>query len=54
LQEKTTEKIVLPDEVQKSMLKFFMKTSIPRLARQKREKALAEKEKQEQDDLTKN
>jgi len=31
-------KIVLPDELQKEILKFFMKTSIPRIAREKRER----------------
>jgi len=35
-------KIVLPENVQKRILKFFLKTSIPRLARQEREKALSE------------
>ena len=41
-------KIVLPEELQKEMMKFFMRTSIPRKARQKREqekiKALSDKE----------
>ena len=41
--ENSQEKIVLPEELQKSMLKFFMKTSIPRKARQEKEKkALSE------------
>ena len=31
-------KIVLSDELQDSILKFFMKTSIPRKAKQEREK----------------
>jgi len=36
-------KIVLPEKVQKRLLKFFLKTSIPRLARQQREnKTLSE------------
>ena len=30
-------KIVLPDGLQKEILNFFLKTSIPRIARQKRE-----------------
>ena len=30
-------KIVLPEELQKEILKFFMKTSMPRIAREKRE-----------------
>jgi len=47
--EKTSNKdkkmIVLPDELQEEMLKFFMKTSIPRIAKEKRKnKALSEKE----------
>jgi len=32
-----TNKIVLPDELQKEILKFFMKTSIPRITRKRRE-----------------
>ena len=41
-------KIILPEEIQKSILKFFMKTSIPRIARQERDKkALSEVEGQE-------
>ena len=36
-------KIILPEETQKSILRFFLKTSIPRIARQEREKkALSE------------
>jgi len=34
---KSGQKIVLPDKLQEEILKFFMKTSIPRIARQKRE-----------------
>ena len=33
------EKIVLPEELQKSILKFFLKTSIPRKIREDLEKA---------------
>ena len=40
--ENDKKKIVLPDELQKEMLKFFMKTSIPRITRKRRE---TEKEK---------
>ena len=41
-------KIVLPDKLQEDMLNFFMKTSIPRIAKEKRKnKALSEKEGQE-------
>jgi len=35
--ETKTNKIVLPDELQKEILKFFMKTSIPRIAREKKQ-----------------
>jgi len=31
-------KIVLPDELQKEMMRFFMKTSIPRIAKAVKEK----------------
>ena len=42
--ENEKEKIVLPEEIQKSILKFFLKTSIPRILRQeKNEKTLSEK-----------
>ncbi|MCL1873158.1 MAG: hypothetical protein FWF85_03465 [Clostridiales bacterium] len=42
------EKIVLPEELQKDILKFFLRTSIPRKAKQKQEdKTLSEKEGQE-------
>ena len=42
--ESTKKKIVLPEETQREILKFFLKTSIPRIARQEREKkALSEK-----------
>jgi len=42
--ENKQKEIVLSEELQKSMLKFFLKTSIPRKAREEREKALSEKE----------
>ena len=42
--EKDKKKIVLPEELQRSILKFFLKTSIPRLARQEElNKSLSEK-----------
>jgi len=34
--EEAIKKIILSDELQESILKFFMKTSIPRKARQER------------------
>jgi len=41
-------KIVLPEEVQKRILKFFLKTSIPRMVRQeKMNKSLSEEKGQE-------
>jgi len=41
-------KIVLPENLQKSILRFFLKTSISRKARQERmKKALSEKKGQE-------
>ena len=44
-------KIMLSDELQKEILKFFLKTSIPRIAKQKRnntkEKTLSQGEGQE-------
>ena len=41
---KENEKIILSLEIQKSIFRFFLKTSMPRLAKQAREKkALAEK-----------
>ena len=44
-------KIVLPEKLQKEILNFFLKTSIPRLAKEKREKrknkALSEEKGQE-------
>jgi len=41
--EEAKQKIILSDELQKSMMKFFMKTSIPRKAREERmKKALSE------------
>jgi len=45
--ENENEKIILPEALQKDIMKFFMKTSIPRKARQEREKLKAEKEGQE-------
>ena len=45
--ENVKREIVLPEELQKSILKFFLKTSIPRLAQKK--KALSEKEGQEKE-----
>ena len=43
------EEIVLPEELQRSILKFFLKTSIPRYARQERmRKTLSEKEGQDE------
>ncbi|MCL2285844.1 MAG: hypothetical protein FWC32_05695 [Firmicutes bacterium] len=42
------EKIVLPESTQREILKFFMKTSIPRKIRQNKDKkSLSEKEGQE-------
>ena len=41
--------IILSPELQKSILKFFLKTSIPRKAKEERKKkALSETERQEQ------
>jgi len=46
--EKSKKKIVLPVEIQKSILKFFLKTSIPRLVRQEQmNKSLSEKKGQD-------
>ena len=36
--EKVKKEIILPEDVQKDILKFFLKTSIPRKAQQEREK----------------
>jgi len=36
--EQNKKKIILPEETQKNILKFFLKTSIPRIARQERER----------------
>ena len=33
------EKIILPEELQKAMLEFFLKTSIPRIKREKQNKS---------------
>ena len=37
-------KITLPDELQKRMLEFFLKTSIPRMKKQKEQALKAEQE----------
>jgi len=43
-------KIVLPEELQKEILSFFMKTSIPRIAKEKRKnQTLSESEKEGQE-----
>jgi len=48
-QNETQEKIILSPELQRSILKFFLKTSIPRKAKEERmKKALLEAERQEQ------
>ena len=42
--ENGNEKIVLPEELQKNIMQFFLKTSIPRKAKQERiKKSLSEK-----------
>lgn len=46
-EEKSQKKIILPTELQKSILKFFLKTSIPRKLQQERIKTLSEKKGQE-------
>ena len=47
-QNETKEQIILSPELQRSILGFFMKTSIPRKAKEERDKkALAEAERQE-------
>ena len=38
----TKKKITLPEELQIEMMKFFMKTSIPRMKQEKTEKEQAE------------
>ena len=43
-------KIVLPENLQIEMMKFFMRTSIPRMARE-REKALKAEQEKQQDNL---
>jgi hypothetical protein len=52
------EKITLPDELQKEMMKFFLKTSIPRKKREQQEKEksrlLSENQNQETDRSGKN
>ena len=48
-QNESNEQIILSPELQKSILKFFLKTSIPRKAKEERaKKALLETERQEQ------
>ena len=42
-------KIVLPEELQRKILKFFLKTSIPRKIRQEKMKTLSEKEGQKEE-----
>ena len=47
MDEREPEKIVLPEKLQLDMLEFFMRTSIPRIAKEKRlqaEKAASEKQ----------
>jgi len=47
LDNENKKEIILSEEMQKSILKFFMKTSIPRKARQERmKKSLSENERQ--------
>ena len=43
------EKIILPDELQKEMFKFFMETSIPRKKKEAEEKARSLSENQKTD-----
>ena len=38
-------KIVLPDDLQNEIMKFFLKTSIPRIAKEKRDNKALSKEK---------
>jgi len=48
--ENKQEKIVLPEEIQRNILKFFLRTSIPRKIRQEKlinEKILSEQKGQE-------
>ena len=40
-------KIVLPEKLQIEMMKFFMRTSIPRMKREREEALKAEQEKQQ-------
>ena len=48
-QNEAKEPIILSPELQKRILKFFLKTSIPRKAKEERaKKALSETERQEQ------
>jgi hypothetical protein len=39
MNEEKQEKIILPKQLQVSMLQFFLHTSIPRLAKEKQQKA---------------
>ena len=48
------EKIILPDELQKEMFKFFMETSIPRKKKELEEKARLLSENQKTDRSDKN
>ena len=43
------EKIILPEELQEQMMKFFLKTSIPRKKRKEQEKCLVLSENQNTD-----
>lgn len=45
MKEESNKKIVLPKELQIKMLEFFLKTSIPRIANEKRNKSTIEKKK---------
>ena len=45
--DKKENEIIISDELQKSILQFFLKTSIPRIAKKNKEKALSEKKGQE-------
>ena len=39
MDEREPERIVLPEQLQLDMLKFFMRTSIPRIVKEKRQQA---------------
>jgi len=47
-QNETQEQIILSPAIQESILKFFMKTSIPRKAKEERQKKALAEERQEQ------